>query len=127
MIMNLIIVLVLIFLNIVRTVLIVHIVLPIIDMEVLFVIYGIYSMRDKHTGFVSPTFDLNDQSAARNFSMALTKSDGVLGFAPSDFDLYRLGIFDTDSGVITPVQLPELILTGSNAFLSSVAKEDKNA
>lgn len=86
--------------------------------------YGIYSMRDKHTGFVSPTFDLNDQSAARNFSMALTTSGGVLGFAPSDFDLYLLGTFDTDSGVITPVSLPELVLTGSQAFLSSLAKKE---
>lgn len=90
-------------------------------------IYGIYSMRDKHTGFVSPTFDLNDQTAARNFSMALTKSDGILGFAPSDFDLYCLGSWDTDTGIITPAQLPSLVLSGSQAFLASIVKEDSNA
>lgn len=90
-------------------------------------IYGIYSMRDKHTGFVSPTFDLNDQTASRNFSMALTKSDGILGFAPSDFDLYCLGSFDTDTGVIVPASLPQLVLTGSQAFLASLAKEDSDA
>lgn len=90
-------------------------------------VYSIYSMRDKHTGFISPTFDLNDQTAARNFSMALTKSDGVLGFAPSDFDLYCLGSWDTDSGVITPYPLPRLVKTGSDAFLVSLREEDTHA
>lgn len=90
-------------------------------------IYSIYSMRDKHTGFISPTFDLNDQTASRNFSMALTKSDGILGFAPSDFDLYCLGSWDTDSGVISPSALPRLVMTGSDAFLSFSREEDQHA
>lgn len=90
-------------------------------------IYFIYSMRDKHTGFVSPTFDLNDQTAARNFSMALTKSDGILGFAPSDFDLYCLGTWDTDTGLITPASLPQLVRTGSDAFLAALREEDTHA
>lgn len=89
-------------------------------------VYFIYSMRDKHTGFVSPTFDLNDQTASRNFSMALSKSEGVLGFAPSDFDLYCIGTWDTDSGVITPVSLPRLVKTGSEAFLGSLREEDRD-
>lgn len=90
-------------------------------------IYSIYSMRDKMTGFVSPTFDLNDQVAARNFSMALTKSEGILGFAPSDFDLYCLGSWDTDTGLITPAALPQLVKTGSDAFLAALREEDTHA
>lgn len=89
-------------------------------------IYGIYSIRDKHTGFISPTFDLNDQAAARNFSMALTRSDGVLGFAPSDFDLYCIGSFDSDSGIISPRALPELVMTGSQAFLAELARKENS-
>lgn len=90
-------------------------------------IYHVYSMRDKHTGFISPTFDLNDQVAARNFSMALTKSEGILGFAPSDFDLYCLGSWDTDSGVLSPLDLPRLIKTGSAAFLAELREEASHA
>lgn len=89
-------------------------------------IYSIYSIRDKHTGFISPTFDLNHQSAARNFSLALTRSDGVLGFAPSDFDLYCIGSFDSDTGVLHPVSVPEFVISGSQACQASVAKEEKD-
>lgn len=79
-------------------------------------IYPVYSMRDKHTGFSVPTFDVNDQSAIRNFSNALVNAGGILSFAPADFDLYRLGEFDSDTGRLTPEQLPVMIISGSSAL-----------
>lgn len=79
-------------------------------------IYPIFSMRDKHTGFSVPTFDVNDQSAIRNFSHALVNAGGILSFAPADFDLYRLGSFDSDSGLLTPEPLPVMIISGASAL-----------
>lgn len=87
-------------------------------------IIGVYSMRDKHTGFLTPTFEVNDQVAIRAFSYALLNTpNSVLGFAPADFDLYRLGSFDTDTGLFAQLELPSLIISGDSAFHSSF-KED---
>lgn len=77
-------------------------------------IYGVYGMRDKYTGFLQPTFDVNDQSAIRNFSMAMSSSGGLMAFAPGDFDLYALGFFDTESGTFdcSAYPVPKLLISG---------------
>lgn len=79
-------------------------------------IYGLYSMRDAKTGFMSITLDQNDDSAARNFSHAVNTSDGILRTHAEDFSLYRLGAFDTDSGSITVESVPVHILSGTQAL-----------
>lgn len=66
-------------------------------------IYGIYSIRDVRTGFMTPTMDANDASAARNFHHSVLHSTGILLSYAQDFSLYRLADFDSDSGVITPL------------------------
>lgn len=87
-------------------------------------ILNVYSMRDKYTGFLSPTFEVNDQVAIRAFSYALFNTPGsVLGFAPTDFDLYHLGTFDTDSGFFSSLGVPSLVITGQSAFNSSALKD----
>lgn len=87
-------------------------------------ILNVYAMRDKHTGFLAPTFEVNDHVAIRAFSYALLNSPGsVLGFAPADFDLFYLGTYDTDSGYITSLAVPSLVVTGQSAFNYSVVKD----
>ena len=71
--------------------------------------YGIYSVRDALNGFCPPMCDTTDGSAARNFKYALSQP-GVP--SPSDFDLFRLGTFDIDSGRIVPEEFPILICRG---------------
>lgn len=68
-------------------------------------IYGVYSVRDARTGFLSPTVDINDQSAIRNFVHACMNVDSLFYTHASDYDLYKIATYDTDSGVITPMQL----------------------
>lgn len=70
--------------------------------------YGIFAIRDLRTGFMNPLVDLGDDSAMRNFAFACAASDSMIGFRPGDFDLYRLGSFDTESGQIVGC-LPELV------------------
>lgn len=61
-------------------------------------IFPMYSIRDIHTGFMSPMVDQNDNSAARNFAHAIIASDGVMHTHPSDFDLFKIGSFDSENG-----------------------------
>lgn len=41
-------------------------------------IYNIYAMRDELTGFLPPTYDINDAAAMRNFRVAIFSFQIVL-------------------------------------------------
>ena len=65
---------------------------------------GIYVIKDKKTTYMTPTYDYNDQSAMRSFENACKQTDGIFHANPHDFDLYRIGEFDVDTGRITPCE-----------------------
>lgn len=69
-------------------------------------VFGVYAIRDAHTGFLTPTFEQNDQVAMRNFAHAVTRGDSVLQSSAKDFDLYRLGSFDASDGTFICGDLP---------------------
>lgn len=61
---------------------------------------GIYVMRDDKTGYLAPTVDSTDASAIRNFQNAVAKTEGLVHAFPQDFSLYRVGFYDTETGLI---------------------------
>lgn len=61
-----------------------------------------YAVRDSLTGFMTPTVDANDASAMRGFQHAVKATRDVMHTYPEDFSLYRIGAFDTDTGVLHP-------------------------
>lgn len=75
-------------------------------------IKSIYCIRDAKVGFLTPIVDENDASALRNFSYGVNKADNVMGFAPGDFQLYKIGSFDDETGKIVSSELLELIADG---------------
>lgn len=76
--------------------------------------YGVYSYRDNKNWFGQPILEQNDESAIRGFSYAINHRDSVMNFAPSDFDLYKIGSFDTEKGVLEPEQPIVLVVSGSS-------------
>lgn len=89
-------------------------------------IYGVYSIRDVKTGFMSPAVDVNDDAAARNFYHSISVSEGILFTCSSDFDLYKIATFDTYHGELFALNPPVLIAQGSDAF-RIMKKESKDA
>lgn len=79
-------------------------------------IYGVYAIRDVKTGFLQPSFDVNDQSAMRNFVHAVTNSPDVLSSFAADFSFYKIATYDTDNGQIAPLQLPQFLMDGAAAL-----------
>lgn len=80
-------------------------------------IFGVYAIRDAKTGFLSPTCEINDQVAQRNFESAVLNSDHSLFFThPDDYSFYRLGSFNSDSGRFEALELPEFICDASSVF-----------
>lgn len=73
----------------------------------------LFAIKDNKVGFLAPMVDDNENTAIRNFKYAVSNND-ILNFAPSDFDLFRIGEFDTDSGIITALSSPDFICNGIN-------------
>lgn len=71
----------------------------------------LYSIRDTKAGsFQSPTVSSNDVTIARAFAeTVMNKRDPIIAFSPSDFDLYCVGEFDLETGLISPVSPVRLI------------------
>lgn len=75
---------------------------------------GVYSIRDSVTGFYqTPTFDLNDAAAERNFKFGVNSND-FYGYSAGDIDLFKIGEFDSLTGKIDGID-PIMILSGVNA------------
>ena len=73
-------------------------------------IYGMYCVRDFKTGFMSPTVDMNDLSAKRNFEHACMHQESLFFSHPGDYALYKIADFNTDTGEITPLPVIELLM-----------------
>lgn len=82
---------------------------------------NIYAIRDLKTGFLAPTLDQNDAIAKRSFMFALNRP-GTLEYSNAqDYDLFKIGEYDNDTGIITHCD-KELVAQGSDLL----KKENEN-
>lgn len=82
--------------------------------------YGIYAVRDNLIGYLSITLEQNDPAALRDFSAAVNSPDSRLFVKPEDYRLYRVGTFDTDTGIIEAESSPSLIGEGGSLMRKEV-------
>lgn len=82
-----------------------------------------YSVFDSAVqSFGNPIFFQSDAAANRIFMTEIRgSSDSLLSKSPKDFDLYRVGSFDTDTGVFKPEASPVLITAGRNVLPATVS------
>lgn len=74
-----------------------------------------YSVRDQLNGFGQLLVDTNEATAIRNFQNGIAQNVGMQNNL-KDYDLYQLGEYDTDTGVITPLQPIKMIIGAQSAF-----------
>lgn len=78
--------------------------------------FGIYSIRDVLTGFMTPVIEQSDAAACRNFRMACDtyprSGSSMMQWKPEDFSFFKLGTFDSETGIISPFSQPELLTSG---------------
>lgn len=77
-------------------------------------IYKIFTIRDQKSGFLNITLDQNEACAIRNFEHACSKTDSLMFTHASDYDLYEIGEFDTDTGLISPLTIPKIRVSGAD-------------
>lgn len=72
----------------------------------------IYSLKDTKSGFLNPFYEVNEECAIRGISTAMsnTKND-VLYVCAQDFELWKLGTFDTTTGAITVDNGPTFVVS----------------
>lgn len=79
--------------------------------------FGVYSIRDHLVGFQTPVIEANDALALRNFQMAVDsfprqRGQTLMSWRPSDFDFFKIADFDSESGLLSPIVPPQLIVSG---------------
>ena len=62
--------------------------------------YNVYSLKDELSGYGMPTLHDNDGMARRALKLAFDADNSILAANPADYTLYKIGVFDTDSGYI---------------------------
>lgn len=78
--------------------------------------YGVFAVRDKIAEeFRSITLDVNEETAKRNFAFAVNNS-AELQFAAKDYELYCIGDFQSNKGLITPMSPAVLIARGDEVL-----------
>ena len=82
-----------------------------------------YSVFDAAVqGYGNPIFFQSDAAAQRIFVSEIREShDSLLSKSPKDFDLYRIGSFDTDTGVFKPEASPVLVAAGRNVLPATIS------
>lgn len=76
---------------------------------------GVYSIKDEKVGFTNLFLDDSDGAACRGFAFSVSNSNGIIGFCPADFSLYKVGDFDIQSGVFTPLKSYLYLMSGIQA------------
>lgn len=81
-------------------------------------IYGVFSVYDSLVGFSQPICEVNDAVAMRNFESLFTRSDmsPVMRMRPADFDLYKIGEYDSLAGDLKPIDHYKVIAGSSVAL-----------
>ena len=62
----------------------------------------VYCIKDDYLGFQTPWCQMNEAAACRDFENVCTKADTVYCQHKELFNLYQIGIFDNESGLIEP-------------------------
>lgn len=78
--------------------------------------YGLYVIYDKKSGYLNPMTDLNDATAMRNFQHATMNHESTMYSHGSDFELYRIGEFDSSSGIIS-IEDKKYLCTGKDNYV----------
>ena len=67
-------------------------------------IKNLYSMKDVKVGFGIPFCSHSDATAIRELKVAVNAPKGstLIADCPQDYELWKVGTIDTDTGIITP-------------------------
>ena len=60
----------------------------------------IYAIKDTKVAYNLPFYQHNQAEAQRNFAAAVRDTNGIMSKNPADFELWKLGTYDDETGLI---------------------------
>lgn len=85
-------------------------------------VYGLYVIRDVKSVWMTPSIDISDQTAIRNFEHAAMNNQSLFRSHAQDFSLYRIGSFDDQTAEIQPC-VPVHLMDGIDALFNVTNQE----
>lgn len=79
-------------------------------------LYSVYSVHDVNVGFGYPLIQDNDAVAMRSFENGCYDKSSIWYTHSSDFSLWCIGSFDTDSGELIS-EIPRKVCTASDIII----------
>lgn len=76
-------------------------------------IYGVYAIKDRLSGFKEVKLIGSDPEAMRDFRFMCSESNAYMYFNKDDWSIHRIANFDSQTGDLI-VSEPELIMKGSD-------------
>lgn len=88
----------------------------------------IFAIRDKKANvFLPPMFSDNINTVKRSMILPANSEDSFIGLYPDDYDVYRLGHFDDQTGKLTQCETNEFCFHVSELVKKiEVTKNDEN-
>lgn len=75
--------------------------------------YGLFSVYDLQAqNFSAPFTSVTVETAVRDFGRAVMQTKGSMDKFPEDYQLFHVGHFRSDTGVVYPMAQPALIAKG---------------
>lgn len=65
--------------------------------------FPIYSIRDRKSAYGMPILDTNDDTVKRTVYYQAMR-DPIMNLHPNDYDIYKIGDMELDSGELIPCQ-----------------------
>lgn len=85
---------------------------------------GFYCVKDDFLGFQTPFCSMSDEAAIRDFDMMVSKEGTIFNIHRENFNLYRLGTFDSESGEVE--NKSEFLIAGTSIRRKDVFKNEKD-
>ena len=77
--------------------------------------YGLYCIYDCATEFYGiPMAQENDATAMRSFAHEAMKTESIWNSHPQDFILYKVGVYNSNDGIITTYGAPDRICSAKD-------------
>lgn len=86
----------------------------------------VFSIRDsKAQIFNQPWFARTHGEAERNFEQLVRDEKSTIYQYPEDYDLYHIGEYDDETGLVTSLDTPKHVAKAVHLTLASQTKADK--
>lgn len=82
--------------------------------------YSVYAVKDEVIGFNAPALQVNDAAAMRSFAEVFKDVH-----SPTDYSLWCLGSFDTDTGYIDSFDMPKLVCRATDFAITDYKESEK--